>query len=857
MSETSTISQADEDTSRASQSGLNSPELDEKTGKPTQKAINGAKQAQGIAKNLKKTAMEEGGRLVVAGEVASIYGGRPPFPQVELDRAGQGWRHNTSTGFLPSIIDRVTPQMRDPIFRAELLTHSTLPSEIDQSSRKSRKFCEVMTKTIRGWRGWNDFVSLLTQDICVYGIGSPGTIDADWRPRVFRPDQFFLFEDSDQHASKLQLAVFRESMLVHDFLDLFRNHAAAKVAKYNVEECIKAVNHTFGTKTDSTDLTPLEEQDAIREKGTMQFSSENQAKTVNLFHVFVREWDGKIALWTVTEEGGYEVRHVEDCDEEFEIAAMEDVCALFTLQVGNGKFYGSKGLGRLLANIHNAIERLRCLGFDQNYLSGLLILLLKAGDLKTMQTHVMHPFIVVQGANIEISKEQIQFNAVDWKMIDDMLTGIAESIAGAFLPPNLNTAGSANTKIEAAQKADREIAVRQGVLGRFFAQFADLIGMIQRKICSIRNLKEAVRLHEAKKATEKKGMVAMARKLFNKLARILGTKFNSEQQTAPLPDVKIADKEAVEALLELLDFGLSIEEIVKLSDAVTGNDVQSNNAERDEKTVAFIMANQMNPYYNKKEMAKMQATIAIGEDRMKQLINEDQPDPDVQAREARQQLMEFSEFMGGQYLPVAQTDNHVVHRQVLSEKAGALVGVLEKTMQSGLPMDPGILTATSHSVAHYYGHLQMDKDTDPIKLQQELGVIQSWQAVVEQAQKFAEAQAKAAEQAKAAMAARGGAPGAPPPGPNGEPANPKDTVDAAVNLRGSVQEDKKLELEERRVAIEEDKHEHQVNMDTLTAASDLAKAQQEAQQAVIEGMKDAQAQKAAEEAAKNKPNPKP
>lgn len=803
--------------------------LDEQTGKPTQKAVSSFKQAHNICKSIKKTAMQEGGRLTIAGEVDSLYNYRQPFDQKELTDNGQDWRNNFPTGFLASIVDRVTPQMRDPIFRAELLTHAILPPTYERSAEKSRKFCEVTTKVVRGWNGWNDFISLLTQHIGLHGIATPGRLSRDWRPRLFRWDHCYLFDSSGQHASKLQIAIFWEEMLMHEFLELFKDKDAAEAAGYDWKGCIKAANEMTGRNTDDTDKTPSEQEDQIREKGSLGYSAEHQQKTVKLFHLVVREYDGKIALWTTSEKGGHGVRHIEDCEAHMEVGDMADAIALFTLQVGDGNFYGSKGLGRLLANIHIAVERGRCHAADQVYLTGLLILLGDSGDISNTQTHVMHPFVILQGNNLEVAEKQIQFNAENWKMLDDMLVGIAESIAGAFLPPNLNTAGSSNTKIEAAQKAEREIAVRQGVLGRFFAQFADLMAMIQRAIYSVENMREGKRVFDLNQAKKKQGIVPLAKRLFNRLKAILGK--DMDKQKGEGAASKIADQEAVEAVVELLEAGLSIDEIVELSLAPCGNDVQSNNAERDEKTIEYIAANMMNPFIDKKKATEMSGRLAIGEDRIKELMNEKEPDPEEFAEQSRQQIMEFGEMMSGEAMQVSARDGHPIHRQVLGPRLGSLIGVLEKTVKGGMPVQEGLVKAASMCIQHYVEHLNQDLDLDPEQGKREMQVMEMWNQLIMEAEKLMQQQMKEAQAAAEEAGAAGGAPGAPNPN---EATDAAAIADAAVGVRAQMHQEMKdkgelslkalqLDLEGRKVDLAERQQAHKEEMEKMKAAAEVTK----------------------------------
>jgi hypothetical protein len=797
---------------------LNAPHLDD-SGEVTNKAVEDEKQAWGIAKALKKAAMEAGGRLSIAGTVASLYNSATPFIQKKLDDAGQRWRANFSTGFMPSIVDRITPQLRDPIYRVETLTHANLcTSYSTDSANKSRKFREITTKTVRAWKGWNDFVSLLAQDVVLHGSATPGRVNRDWRPRLFRTDQCYLFEKSDQHATRLQAVVFWEPVMIHDFLDDIRDKEAAKLAGYDIQGCIKAINHTT-TKSNTSERTTIEEQDTIREKGTLQDAAENQGRILNLFHLFVREYDGKLALWTISEEGGHLVRKIEDCEDAMDMEGIDDATTLFTLQVGNGKFYGSKGLGRMLANVHIAVERGRCLAIDQNYLSGLPILQVKDVENNTLNIVVQHPFILVKG-NAEIAKTTVSFKASDWKQLDDMLTTLAEGIAGAFIPPNLNTGGAANTKIEAAQKAEREVAVRQGVLGRFFSQFSDLVGMMKRALYSPENLKEGYRIFkENEEKKHKKGIKVIASKLWKMLKKVMG---EAPERTEEDKGSAMADQEAVAAIVELLsgENALTMEEIIELRNAPDGNDVQGSNAERDEKTMEWIAANAQNPFMNKRKATELSARIAAGEDRSKDLINKAEHDPNDVAIATRAQISEFNDMMAGDPIGVAVTDLHAVHRDVLEQKIGELVSIIQKSIQQNLPLEPKLVLTAQMANDHFNQHIMMDLDSeDQVKIddtrlsQTWAGIIQAGIKLVDQQIKEREMEAEAVAQAEAAA---------------GHPPSPE------VQLKAE-----ELALKSRDLDIKERKQGHDEKMDILTFTKDVAT---EKAEAGLRGVADADAQ---------------
>lgn len=830
----------DPDNKENAAASLNPPRVDPETGKPTQQAVSGWKQAHGIAKNLYQRARE--GRLKTAGEIASNYNGKQPYSQDELESAGQGWRNNFSTNFLASIVDRVKPQFLDPIQTSGTITQSILPDDVPDSSKKSQKFRKAITKTIRDWKGWSNFLSLLAQEEILWGNCAPGWLDdGEWRPRAFQYDHAYLPEGSWQEASKLQVVVFCQEWLLHEFLAKIADPEAAETAGYDMPGCCKTANEAAGLEA-KTELTPLEHQNRIREQGTFGASYDTAVKYVEVFHLLVREYTGGINLWTVSQKSGHAIRYVENIFK----GELDEAVTLFTLQTGDGKFYGSKGLGRLLCNLHIAIEKHRNFGYDNFYLAGMPIATGDLADIQRSVPVVATPFIYLPKP-LEISKASTQFDVEGFITMDSHLVKLAESIAGAFIPPNLDNEGSPNTKIEAAEKAEREMAVREGVLGRFFGHFADLVGAMQRKICSVENVKEALRIWESKQEKKQTGFRVIKQTLGKWLKAVLGDEKMKEGKVEIEDVSKLADAESVDCILDLLDYGLSAEEIGMLALSPAGAPA-NNSADLDAKTIGFIQQKiaEQSPYYDQKEMAAMNAELSITEDRAKRILQKDAEDPTVLAIAQRTQMFELTEMFAGNPMPVAGTDNHLVHRQTMLPKMQPVFQLLQQTpsVQS--------LGIANLLFNHYASHLQQDKNITPDQRSQEVDMVKGWQDALKKATAVVQTAAKLAQK-------HGLPPGSLPPGTNGQPgpqvgpdgkvigqqqqAPPIDPV-AAVTLHADVAMHKdNIALENRKLDLQEQQFAHKKAMDVTTHAvdthTDLA---QQAEASRQKGMEDAQAE---------------
>lgn len=813
----------------------NSPKLDSE-GKPTQRAITSAKQAFSIAKGLKDAAVQDQrSRINVAAIIAAKYNGEAPFPPAELAASGEAWRNNFSTQYLASVIDRVKPQLLDPLHKTDLLTHSALPPEMDGAAVKSRKFCEVTTKVIRRWSGWSDFCSGLIQELVCYGVATPAWIShkTEWRPHLWRFEESFFPEGTGQHASNVVYAVFKQEIPLNEFVNLLNNKAAAVKAGYNWENCIKAANQMAASSTDSTEETALDQQDRLRETGNLANTyAAAKVSTVDVYHVAVVDYTKEVDLWTVLQTDGMELRNVQGLHN-----SSEDTTTLFTFQSGNSKLYGSKGLGRLLVNLHIAIERGRCLAFDQMYLAGLPIL--KTPDRKNaakLSATVRHPFIWVD-QDAELLEEMITFNAETFAAMDQKLTTIADSIAGAFIPPNLTEKG-ANTKIEAAQNAEREIAVKAGVVGRFLRQAGDLVSTVQRKIYGPLNLREGKRAYDAKKAKQASGIKIVVQKVWKIISKALRPE--EIKMTEPQNIPPVADEDAVSAVIELLEAGLTIEEIATLALMPSANTTADEGAEKDGKTLEFITANRTNPHIDQRKASEMEANIVLGEDRAKQLITP-LDDPNVKAIAVRQQIIELGEMLAGEMMPVSGTDAHDIHLRVLAERYPPL---RDSALQS--PTQE-LLTTTKLLIKHQADHINANTMMPLEDQKAAMDVLSAdWKAIAKLEQDAAQAAATGQSSPFNLPKPVGGTPLVTPPtgGPQSEmTAHPQD-VAVKLELHKLGQKDAELDMRQQEIELKSKDQEHRQAMDTIGSQQKNADIIQRTESDVAS----LQAQKAAQEA---------
>jgi hypothetical protein len=271
-----------------------------------------------------------------------------------------------------------------------------------------------------------------------------------------------------------------------------------------------------------------------------------------------------------------------------------------------------------------------------------------------------------------------------------------------------------------------------------------------------------MRLWKENKAKAQKGVMTLPKQIWGWLKDVFtGT---DEVKSEPEEQSKIADQDAVQAIVDLLNDGLTIQDITELALDPAGNDAEVNSVQEDGKAVEFLNAKIADPYYDAVKTRRALGERVVGKDLNDQVMLPDKPDPNIQAIATREQLMEWTEMNDGEDMPVAQTDDHRIHRQVLIKK-------MMPPMQLLLTAPtPEVFQTMKLAFQHYVQHWMMDKETPPDVKEQEHKAIEQWQKDLTAAGHHLEQLAKKAQEA----GVQGGPNALPPPiGQNGQqPQNP-------------------------------------------------------------------------------------
>lgn len=323
----------------------------------------------------------------------------------------------------------------------------------------------------------------------------------------------------------------------------------------------------------------------------------------------------------------------------------------FTLQPGNGKFYGSKGLGRILGNMALSQERTRNEIVDQFQLAGLIILKTGVAQAPQLQLKIKTPLMVVS-TDGDFIKQPINVDVEKFLALDAYMSRLAEMAAGAYIPDKITTAGdpTAKTATEATIDASRENEAKIAFLARAWGQIANMISTIQRRLC-------------------KKGT---------------------------------SDEVAKQLQKDLKDGGFTDEEIQEIANVPAAEVVQDLSTVQGQQIQQVAAKYRGDPSIDQQKLMRYDIT-AMSTPQLADDIIIPQNDHTIEVEEVRQQLQENEDMSSGASMPVSPRDKHDIHLKVLlSEIQRTAPQIVQKVSSdpNNAPMLDNVNAALIHGQAH-------------------------------------------------------------------------------------------------------------------------------------------------------------
>src|SRR5208282_2112930 len=510
-------------------------------------------------------------------DLSDAYNGSPPFDQTKLNNVGQRWRANWSRNMLASVVNRVKNRFIASINGRKYLTASKLPNSFPNGASKSELYQEAITKLLRQWTGFRDFLDKLIQEDVLFGYtGSFHLSDTDWRPRTARQEELLMDEQTPQCADQLPIFVVKMDYYLWEITNMIEDRGAAEDEGFQIDNLEWACRMAYPPRMNLA-YDPRQLSDMVRE-ANIYYTYHKSTNVVQTAYVFVTNFTGGVDCWWVNRSQAIGQRLHEEEDKKQEMARgetregsrdteddaddpedregillrytedfarnMQDVITLFTLESGNNRYFGSKGLGRYLYNPTYAQDRVFCLAQDKIYAESLIWGKIDSANVARMGMEVRNPFGVFPDGFEPSKDHQFEFDPSGYQFLIAQSQALIDMFAGTYLPDAYGETGIVQQDPPATEvkiDASKEEETSQGILERHACQFALLVGCCQRRVACKENLQAALAFIRAQEEAVKKKKILVPEQEYE-----LITSIDTPENKAYLaePDLGQADRAA-------------------------------------------------------------------------------------------------------------------------------------------------------------------------------------------------------------------------------------------------------------------------------------------------------------------------
>lgn len=635
------------------------------------------------------------GRLEKQKKIAQMANDTPPTTNARQKTTEDGWKSNLCTGFYSAIKRRVKPGYKQVIDSAQFLTSSKLPITTPEALQKSMDFRQQTTEFIRSWSGFSNFVDRLIDEMLDYGYSAEISTDPfDWKPIMVRQDEVYFPSGCGQIADEIPGFSYLQKYQIHELADRLKNPDISRMAGWNIENLIKALNKA---KPDQRQETGAEEKQRVIEdlnrESAYGLTSSSGVKVVKTVHIFAVEPNGKVSHWLVLDGQTTNDQVLFESLDQFD--SIFDCLNTLALEVGNGKLHGSKGLGRYLYNINGQAERIRNQTLNSSFLAGQLIVQKKGkSQISNAPITVRSPFTFLD-ESLELLENKLPMNPEAFAYVDQFMVSLAEGIIGAFLGTISNNQDKEQKASKINYVASIEQVVRADNHRSFWVNFMRTTQKMQKKIYSNENLNMAAELMDAE---TKSGKQVISKDEAKELADL-----GEDLTGVPVVDIDgVNSFESIEQCLKLMRKGLTKTEIRQLRKSSTIS-VSDDSLDNKQEQIAQVQAKYAgNPIIDQTALADMDISTIIGNDLAQKLLIPGGMDTST-AMAQRQQLIEIVALMSGEPIPAIETDIHMTHMDVIMAKTKEFTDMVKGKMPDE------IQAIISNIMNHFSTHLDFMK----------------------------------------------------------------------------------------------------------------------------------------------------
>ena len=319
--------------------------------------------------------------------VDGMLDGNPPFDAGQLRRLGQGWRANLNFREGEGVLNAAKTPYYDLLSEVQsLIQIDSMPASVDQfkAPRYARIIAQHYTTMVRNWEGWDFHMQLSQRQMLAHGVGPcVWENERDWKFSALQNGKVFIPDRQAATSTELEVLVIRQSYRLDQLWKKVRNEKAARLAGWNVKTVRSAMARARPADDDEPDaLAPEQFQRKMR---TGDLYEGIRSSTVDVYHVYVREFDDTITHGIVAEsdtESEWLFRKKKVADR------FSEVIVPFFYDVGTGEWHSIVGLGKKIFPHVEVSTRLHCQMIDNAFIAS-SVMLQQQNEEDTERTQLM------------------------------------------------------------------------------------------------------------------------------------------------------------------------------------------------------------------------------------------------------------------------------------------------------------------------------------------------------------------------------------------------------------------------------------------------------------------------------------
>jgi len=557
----------------------------------------------------------------------------PPFNNQRLAEQGKLWSSNVMFGFLQTVAGKVSPRLVNKVKNAPTVTASAFDASVNDGPEKTNIFQGIVTTTWRQWQQNSSFTQGLAHEASVYGRVLVG-FDDPWsfEPLVFRTDKAFVPEGLEVGVKDCQVFAAQRSYYINELFDRIEDKKSAQVAGWDIEATVDAINKAAPVPAARPgDITLARTYEDLLREVVMGYSWMQGANVINCWILIVTEHDGSITQRILCRDNTTELFYANYKDQ-----TMDEWVLPWVFQYGNGRFYGSFGVGQLIYDLSVQIEKTRNEVVNNFHKRNrIFVRVPDAKDLNKAKLIIQDDVIYVAGGEVVGNVAAYPALTEEFMALDRYFTTLAEQKVGAFLPEQAVAPGARPTATQAKINALKESETSTFVMDEFITHWLRLMWMVQRRLFRKDNPNPIAKAARAK-------MLAACTE--EELQAVLDA--HPVQVTIDYSEAK--QEQMVEALTQIIASG--------------------------------------DPDFNQYEAKRQLATIRLGAAAAAALMIPQQDNTIlIEAQRQQQEEVDFFQTSGNQ-ISVSPRDNHKISMAYLKgqpdPQSGSLNGPLPKALQT-------------------------------------------------------------------------------------------------------------------------------------------------------------------------------